>query len=178
MFIRIKKIKGKDYAYLVSNVWRKRKKASRQKVAKYLGKVLKLERINNKTLHEFLKIKDLEKYIKSNSKKITLDLIRLELHNHNFKEIKKDIWELNDILVDLKNKKVLHNKKQVCLELNNNFLCSYTLRKLIDFKPKQGLTKLQIGKQLANYFEAAGILVPKEIFVVIAKKELDKVEKT
>ena len=179
MFVRIKKIKGKDYAYLVSNSWKKRKKGSRQKVTKYLGKIKKLERINNKSLQEFLKIENFEDYLKFNTKKITLDLIRLELHNHNFKETKRDIWLLDDSLVDLRNKKVTikESKKQICLELNNNFLCSYTLRKLIDFKLNSGLTKLQIGKQLANYFEAAGILVPKELFVEIAKKILVKVEK-
>ena len=39
MFIRIKKCGNGRYAYLVENVWDKKKKASRQKVIKYLGMV-------------------------------------------------------------------------------------------------------------------------------------------
>ena len=39
MFVRTKKIRGKEYAYLVSNRYNKRKKQSRQKSTKYAGKV-------------------------------------------------------------------------------------------------------------------------------------------
>ena len=61
MFIRIKKIKGKEYAYLVKNTWKKRKKSSRQTSSSYLGKVIKLKKTNNKSLlgefWDFLKIR-------------------------------------------------------------------------------------------------------------------------
>ena len=43
-FIRIKKINNKNYAYLVENTWKKRKKASRQKSLKYLGRVFEIEK--------------------------------------------------------------------------------------------------------------------------------------
>lgn len=180
MFIRIKKINNKEYAYLVENKWRKRRKNKvRQKTLKYLGKVYKLEKTKNKKLGEFLKISNLNEYLKSTIKKITLDLIKLELHNHNFKQSKNSIFEKNNFYINLTKKQVIDKKtkKQICLEINKNFLCSYTLRKLLNFSPKQNLTKLQIGKQLANTFEQTGILVSKEIFVVIAQRILKETEK-
>ena len=175
MFIRIKKIKNKEYAYLVKNIWRKRKKASRQTTKRYLGKVHKVEKTTNVSLKDFLKINNLEKYLNENKpEKIIKNLIQTELSNHEFKEVQKDVWILNSIKLNLKEKTIINEKtkKPLCLEINNNFLCNPTLKKLLKFKPKAELTELQIGKGLANSFESAGILIPKDIFVVIAQKIL------
>ena len=38
VYIRSKKVKGIDYAYLVKSVWDKRKNTSSQQTIKYLGK--------------------------------------------------------------------------------------------------------------------------------------------
>jgi len=173
MFIRTKKIKNKEYAYLVKNIWKKRKKSSRQKIHSYIGRVYKLEKSKNNELSK-------EKLEKSNSKKMTLNLIKTELLNHSFSETKNNIFENNEFKVNLNRKEVTNTrtKKQICLEMNNNFLCNYTLKKLVNFSPKQGLTKLQVGRELANNFEAIGIKVPKEIFVIIAKKVLNDIEKS
>jgi len=38
VYIRSKKVKGIDYAYLVKSVWNKRKNTSNQQTIKYLGK--------------------------------------------------------------------------------------------------------------------------------------------
>lgn len=182
MFIRIKKIKSNNYAYVVENLWRKRKRYKvKQKTLKYLGRVIKLEKQQNLSLGEFLKIENPEECLKKQQpKKIILNLIKKELTNHNFKEVKKNRWELNEIKTDLQNKKVFNKKtkKEICLEINNNFFCSYTLRKLLNFNPRKGLTELQIGKQLANAFESSGIKVQREVFVIIAKKILDEIKKT
>ena len=45
MFVRVKNIKGRKYAYLVENEWTPW--GSRQRVTKYLGKLVSLERIGN-----------------------------------------------------------------------------------------------------------------------------------
>ncbi len=180
MFIRIKKIKNQKYAYLVKNIWRKRKNSSRQKVVKYLGKVVKLEKSKNITLKEFLNLENIENYIKENDSNVIIkNLIQKELNNYSFKETGKEVWIFNNIKINLKEKTILgiNTKKELCLEINNNFLCSFTLKKLLNFKPKENLTSLQIGKELANNFESAGILVPKEVFVEIARKILKDIEK-
>ncbi len=169
MFIRIKKISNKEYAYLVKNVWKKRKKASRQKVSSYLGRVYKLSKIKNEQLKDCSNL---------SAKAIIKELIKQELINHGFQETKVNNFEKDNFIVNLKKKEVKDKKtkKQICLEINNNFLCAYTLRKLLNFSPKQGLTKLQVGKELANAFESAGIIVPKELFVIIAQKILKSIE--
>ena len=90
-FIRTKKINGKEYAYLVSNKWYKRKhkgknKGPRQKVSKYLGRVYVFNKVNDKDFLTFKNIKDLEQYLKNNSNNrssIFKDLIEWELWRHS-----------------------------------------------------------------------------------------------
>ena len=53
MFIRIKKIKGLEYAYLVKSVWKD--KTARQKVVQYLGKVYMLSKTNDALFETFCK---------------------------------------------------------------------------------------------------------------------------
>ena len=117
---------------------------------------------------------------KTKFEKIIKDLIKFELFKHNFQKHTKNIWLLNKFKVNLKNKTVedIKTKKRICLEINNNFLCNYTISKLINFKPKRNLTNLQIGKELANAFESTGIIVPRGVFVIVAKKVLDKIKKS
>ncbi|MEK6826431.1 MAG: hypothetical protein AABX90_02275 [Nanoarchaeota archaeon] len=179
MFIRSKKIKNQEYAYLVKNIWRKRKKSSRQKSSKYLGKLYKFNKIKNNSLEEYINITDINKYLeKTPDNKIIKDLLKLELLNHGFQQKSKNIFLLNNFKVNLSKKTVIDTKtkKPICLEINNNFLCNYTLSRIINFIPKKDLTELQIGKQLANAFESAGIIVPKELFVIIAQKILNDLE--
>ena len=176
MFIRKKTISKKEYAYLVENKWRKRRKNKvKQKTLKYLGKVYKLEKINNQEQ----KPVNAEQYTTTQPKKIILERIRREIQTHGFQETKKNIFEKENKLINLTkcNVKDKKTKKQLCLEINNNFFCSYTLRKLIHFIPKQGLTDLEIGKQLATAFESAGVSIPKELFVILAQKILKEGDK-
>ncbi len=173
MFIRIKKNKSGKYAYLVQNKWYKTHMQARQKTKKYLGKVISLEKKNNFTFNHHFSINSVEQYVKKNStNKIFLDLIRLELANHSFKESKKDIWQYENIVVDLKNKKVYNQKtdKPLCLELNDNFLTQQTLTKLFRFQPPTQSTKLQIGKSLANTILASGIKIEQDLFLQIFDK--------
>ena len=95
-FIRIKKIKGIEYAYIVENSWQENK--VKQKVKKYLGKVYKFERKKFKNVDEELGgfigfVKDeLEHYLAvTEPKKILLDIIKWELSNHGFKQDAKNI---------------------------------------------------------------------------------------
>ena len=60
-FFRIKKIKGKEYTYLVENEWKR--KGSRQKVKGYLGRIYRFDLKNKNSFIEFVKNDDLEKYI-------------------------------------------------------------------------------------------------------------------
>lgn len=172
MYIRTKKINNTLYAYLVSARWSKRKKAPKQKTVKYLGKLYQLKKISNKSFEQFIK-KNINKYLKlTKPKKIILDLVRCELKNHKLKEVKRDIWQQKNIKVDLKTKRVYdeNTNKTICLEINNNFLTTHTLRNIINFNAPPNLTNMQIGKSLAKAFLSAGITIPEQTFVNIFQK--------
>ena len=72
VFIRLKNINGKQYAYLVENKWYKRKfksksKGPRQKVSKYLGRVYNFEKVIDKDFLGFKEIDNMEDYLVNNA---------------------------------------------------------------------------------------------------------------
>ena len=165
MFVRIKSIKGKDYAYMVRNVWRKRKKGSRQKVAGYLGRVYRFENIYSKSFNEFYRIEDLESYVKNKGKKEVInDLIRLELVNRGFKEEGEKLVN-GKLAFDMEKLAffVSDKKAKAVIEMNEGFLCKETISRLVNFKSE--LEEEREGYDLANAFVEAGLSVPQEVFV-------------
>lgn len=155
-FIRIKRINGKEYAYLVENKWYKRRskgksKGCRQKVSKYLGKVYSFDKAQNHDFFNFGKIENVEQYLINNTQdNIIKDLVIWELFRHNV--------NIDEFSIDFNNKKVTKSKKGVSIKINEGFLCSYTLRRLFNLKKDDSY-------YLAKCFVDAGIEVPKEIFV-------------
>ncbi|MEK6951800.1 MAG: hypothetical protein AABX29_02185 [Nanoarchaeota archaeon] len=179
MYIRSKKRKlnsGKivEYAYLVSIKHRKTK-TPKQKVKKYLGRIYKLEKKENKPFKEFI-AQDLDSYFKSNSlTKIKKDLIKLELFNYGFLEISKDILVFNNFRVNLKKLEVLDNKNNpISLEINNNFINSYTLNRILNYNPPKSLSQLQLAKEYANSLLSLGLTLPEDVFVMLFKREFSK----
>ncbi len=155
-FIRIKRINGKEYAYLVENKWYKRKvkgkgKGPRQKVSKYLGRVYKFNKTNNNDFLNFKNINDIEQYIKNNRKnEIIKDLVEWELFRHNV--------DKEEFYIDFSNKKIIKDEKEVSLRINEGFLNSYTLNRLFNLRAGNSYF-------LAKCFVEAGIEIPKEVFV-------------
>lgn len=178
MYIRSKKRKLNsgnivEYAYLVSIKHRKTK-TPKQKVKKYLGRIYKLEKKDTKSFQEFIN-QDLDLYFKSKPlKKIKKDLIKLELQNYGFLEISKDILKFNDFKVNLTKIKVLDKTKQISLEINNNFINSYTLNKILNYTPPRNLSQLQLAKEYANSLLSLGLTLPEDVFVRLFKKEFSK----
>lgn len=162
-FIRTKKIKGAEYAYIVENIWKKRGRKVKQKTKKYLGKVYRVDRVNLMDFNEFHNIEDINDYIdRATTEKILIDLIKLELFNYGFKETKEEIWQREDCFFDLKNKKTYNNKKKpIAVALNDGFLTDYAVKKLLNFSAGSE----EEGYDLAKMFVEAGIAVPKDIFV-------------
>jgi len=155
-FIRLKKINGKEYAYLVENKWYKRKfknknKGSRQKVSKYLGKVYFFDKEKDVEFVNFKNISDLEYYLKNNNKnQIVKDLVEWELFRNNI--------DKKEFIVNFNDKKIKKKNKEVSLKLNEGFLNSYTLNRLFSLKSNDSY-------YLAKCFVEAGVEVPKEVFV-------------
>ncbi|MAG15564.1 hypothetical protein CMO88_00730 [Candidatus Woesearchaeota archaeon] len=157
-FVRVKKISGSEYAYLVENSWTQR--GGRQKVAKYLGKVHKPEKVKSESLANFLGITNIGKHIRDNDfKRIAADLIKLEMRNH---DVKTDDFAVN--FDDLSVKK--SNGKNIVIAINNGFLCSHTLKNLLEYKPEQDYS----GYLLADLITAAGIVPEQDVFVELYGK--------
>ena len=161
-FIRIKKINGKEYAYLVENKWFKRKskgksKGSRQKVSKYLGKVHYFDKTNNDDFLNFKKINNLEEYLKNHKNQVIKDLVEWELYRHNIG---------NGFTIDFNAKKITKNNKEATLRINEGYLNGHTLSRL--FIPRSN-----DSYYLAKCFVDAGIEIPKELFAGLFSKNTE-----
>ena len=156
MFVRTKKIKGKDYAYLVENFWSE--KGSRQRVKQYIGRVRKQEKTNE---IEIL-LDETKDY-----KNLARDTAKHELLKHGFTE-EEGFLKKEGITVDLFEGKVKDSAKNVALELNEGFLCESTLNQLLNFIPQGNNT--EIGTKLANALLEAGIKLSNEDFIKLCNK--------
>jgi methanogenic corrinoid protein MtbC1 len=129
VYIRIKKIKNIDYAYLVESKWNKEKRTSQQITRQYLGH---LSQINiNKIPEEYRNESAIIKF--------------LDLHDLNFK--KSD--ELNKSLQDILFEKLKNYELEKLINIYNEYTKSvYTL---LDFYEKLLIPLLhKIGDQWAN----------------------------
>lgn len=150
-FFRVKKIKGKEYAYIVENEW---KGGSRQKVKGYLGKAYRFSLKNNINFADYFKA-EIQPYIESNDKnRIINDLIEWEFFKFGISK--------EEFLVDLIQKQIQRNNKNAVLLINDGFMCGLTLKNLLEFKAEDEQTD---GYRFARAFVEAGIKVPQEIFV-------------
>src|SRR3989344_7566946 len=115
-FLRMKLIKGKDYAYLVENLWKKEGKSSRQKVKRYVGRVYSFELKEDLNLGFLLFINEenIEKYVKSSTfMKIIKDLINWEFYKHGISNT-----EFN---VELETPIIKRAGREVCIKINDGF---------------------------------------------------------
>ncbi|MEM4267850.1 MAG: hypothetical protein QXK37_03370 [Candidatus Woesearchaeota archaeon] len=164
MFIRVKVVKGKKYAYLVKNTWKHG--SARQKVSKYLGKVHTLLQVKNIDFETFVE-KPIEEYLQASPRKIILDLVARELINHGF-EKRRGVWIRESLEINLYSVSFKENRKPFVLHINGDYLCPYTLRKLLNFKSSND--EVSVGKELAKAFISAGIAVPENIFIEVFQK--------
>jgi|SRR3989338_1761939 len=162
-FFRIKKIKGKEYAYIVENEWKN--KSSRQKVKGYIGRAYRFNLLNETSFVEHAKIENVQNYVENNEKgRIIKDLVEWEIFRFG---ISKEAF-----LIDLQNSKIQKDNKDVSFMINDGFMCSLTLKSLLEFKPDGD--EQADGYKLARAFVEAGIKVPQDIFVALFGKVYNK----
>ncbi len=164
MFIRVKRIKNNSYAYLVRNRWTG--KGSRQRVGRYLGRVYFPERTLDLEYYAHIG-NDAESIDRMSPKEIAESLLGWVLSCHGFVR-EGASWKLDEISVDMRNLNVKKGDKGVALNINNDFLCSHTLRSLMRFK-SDGDREV-VGLSLAKAFISAGIPVPGDVFVHVFQK--------
>ena len=155
-FVRTKKVKGQQYAYLVENSWQNG--TAKQKVSKYLGKVEKPEKTGQNGLKEFLKLENTEEHIKNNDfPTVIRNLVMLELNNHKTGKIKLNFEDFS-----------ITNEKGKTLVLNTNegFLCTETIKELLSYNGQEDHS----GLVLAELMTRAGIKPENEVFALIFQK--------
>lgn len=153
-FVRKKKIKGKEYAYLVENSWTK--KGSRQKVKAYLGKVFSFPQVKTPELEE-----------SNDPKTMIKNLVKWELLKHGFEE-KGNYFVNGEVKVLFENEKLKLADSDVepAFAFNEGYLCNYFLGQLFGLKlQKKDKEKQETMLNVAKLFVNAGINVPKEAFI-------------
>jgi hypothetical protein len=182
MFIRLKKIKGNDYAYLVENSYGKRGGKVRQRVKKYLGRVFRFSRDSS----EF--DVDSEYIDKNSAAQIVLDIVKFELLAHGF--VEKRIrgggirYVRDSVFVDLVRRKIYGAKgNSVCLGLNEGILCDFMFRKLLRFDldssfeydegdvySEEEVKERNAGMKLARMFVDCGLKVSPSVYLGVFSK--------
>ncbi len=154
MFIRCKKISGKQYAYLVANEWTS--KGPRQRVIQYLGKV-----------HAPPKSAELSlRHQQTFQENISHFLFR-ELQQHGFVR-DNATWIDGTVVVNLSTRTCSENSNPVAIRMNEGFLCDHTLQQLCTFR--QDREPQITGKQLATLLVEAGILIPNDAFISLVEQ--------
>ncbi len=177
MFVREKKIKGKRYAYLVKAVYTK--KGPRQKTIAYLGKAVKLKKADDSCFKSCFGRNDAKaaNFLKqSSAKEICIRLIKSTLECYGLKEAADSkgtqmTTKVKDgeLCVCLKKCSITLNKKKAALKLENGFMSSKSLTKLLRFRAKNSSVN-DVAVKLAEAFVECPIDVPKEAFIAVFNK--------
>ena len=161
-YVRVKKIKDREYAYLVKNKWLKGKKRPKQSVSRYLGRVYSYSDPKDHSFLSFVKKETVDHYIKDSEKKALVeDLILWEFRKHG----------VTGVSVDMKKGDVSVKGKSVSLRLNEGHMNSHTLSELIKFRKEK---KEEDGFNMAKKFIDAGIKIPEELFIEVFSSKLFK----
>ena len=163
MFIRIKRVYGKKYAYLVKNTWTP--KGSRQKVAKYLGSFIEMQDGNPITFAQFIGANPEEYFKHKNFKEVTLEALRYELLRRGF----------NDTETEYSREEIKVSKNDftssTLLKMNRGYYCQDTFNELLSYNGTEDPT----GKHLARLILGAGISENEDIFLeLFTKSHQDK----
>ncbi len=173
MFVRVKKRKGKNYAYLVKNEWTSR--GTRQKVIKYLGGVVGIEKKNPANFN-------VDELIKSNAEEFIKKTIQNELKSLGFTD-EKNTMRFGGVEYNKRTYEIKKDGKRAVIKNNEGFICEDTIKDLLKFVKKdyktlkkgtKTETKNFIIKNLANKFLEAGLPANENYFIILADKILSE----
>lgn len=162
MFVRAKKVKGRFYAYLVSNEWKDNKVS--QTVKRYLGPV--------RSLHEPADSDMFFSLDTSRSSRACLrDCIAQEFLIRDFVRKKNKLTD-SLITIDLVEGTISEGSKKVVVFLNGRYLHDGLLRRLLSFNEPDSDSETP-GRPLAEAFSDAGIRIHPQVFVQLYRKLYD-----
>ena len=157
VFVRAKTIKGRRYAYLAKNSWKKGKVV--QTTKKYLGPIITLPSPSSEPVDV-----ELDPSL-SNHTNITRCVIS-ELLRHGFvlsPRSQNVLHRNNSLKVNLRTSTITYNDKPVVIEINGRYLYNRLLSSLLSFQESDDDS--QPGSVLAKAFSDAGINIHPSTFV-------------
>ncbi|MGB9748282.1 MAG: hypothetical protein ACP5H9_02435 [Candidatus Woesearchaeota archaeon] len=189
VFVRIKKHKDKEYAYLVENIWTK--KGTRQKSRKYLGRIVDFSKSTvpmkdylktAKTAEEF----EIEEFKKRDFDSAIKKLLEIELLKLGFKKKAEFAFEKEfngkTFNVDLKELNFVSGKKNFVIKNNEGFICRETIENLlgtrIEKKESETEQRNALIKELLKNLLEAGLKPEKDFLLLLHDKCLEKISNT
>jgi len=158
MFIRVKNISGKRYAYLCESVWRDSK--NQQVVKQYLGKIFDASETPYISATSEVKKETLLSQLLAQ----TLGMAGFIKHNTLWsKEIDGQMLIVNEQTFAVKSQK----DKDIIIKLNDGYLCSHTLLELHKVLQEPSMDQ---GVELAESFVDCGFRLAPEFFVQVYTK--------
>jgi len=161
MFVRTKKVKQYNYAYMVSNKWTR--KGARQKVSRYLGRIHEPEQVRESSFSF--------DFTNSRASETISELVGWVLSDHGF-AMKGMLWEKDGITVNPATGYVRCAGRPCVLRVNGDFMCTQTLRKLLRWTSAKDRT--EAARELAKSFISAGIPVPQDVFIDVFMKSYNQ----
>ena len=188
-YIRVKKIRTKkgsvyEYAYLVENRYRKRKKGARQKVLDYLGKVYQFD-VDKRLVFEVPEEVDAAAFVEEfGYRGVVRKLVGFELLRHGF-AFSDGAYSQAGIIVTVDEKSISFGNgnemrsdrsateksgnDKIVLAFNEGFLCKKTYLDLLTFRAESD-DEHDVGKAFGHAVLEAGIGIPKNVFVALFQK--------
>lgn len=158
MFVRAKTIKGKKYAYLVKNRWKKGK--VRQEVKKYLGPIISVTDVDS---FELVNIN-----FDESAKECIRNIISNEFIKKGF--IRKQARLIkDDIVISFSTNKITKNDSDCVLLVNERYLYGGLIDDMQNFFAPES-SEDRPGKKLAQVFSDSGVLISQEEFISLYKK--------
>ncbi len=159
MYIRIKKINGSFYAYLVECKWNRKNKKPIQRSKKCLGKIYSFNKIKNNILSS----------VEGSEKEILDGLIENELLNYGFQF--ENGYINGEVIIDLNSLDVKNKKgNDVVVKLNEGYICKDNLVRLYNFKDLNNLETIRAGEELGKRLLDCGISINNEIFIELFRR--------
>lgn len=170
IFIREKIIYNKSYAYLVTTRWDKRSKKVKQKVSKYLGKIIKLEKVRNIDFSDYFKeINDIEEYAKKTPlEDIIQNLVEIELYRCGFNKNENEKTNMSNGNIEIDISKI--NNINGVFSLNEGFLAKETLKQILRYEDIFKKSEKKYAFDFAALFVNAGLNIDKELFIYLYKR--------
>lgn len=176
MFIRVKKVKDYEYAYLVNSKWRKRAKIRGMKKwpeHKYLGHIGRVYRFEPSYFCDFSDFigGDFKLFLeKFGVCEVYKKFIEYELINCGFKK-NNDLYYNGKVIIDFSKLMVHCNGKEAVVKINREkgYICSLYLEELFKINKINGRVE---GINLMKRLKQVGAKIDPEDFYFLVKKLL------